>query len=262
VRSHAFGPKNWGQVMSDLDPRAKAIIDAGREADVPAAADRARIKRAVLAQIAAGAAVASTTAAAAGTLSLGAKVGVAVLVLSVAGGGTFGVLRVRDLHRAKEAAVQVSPRPAPAPASDPASLAGAGEQALVPEQTAAPAVRAGSERRPERSRRPHAPSVRIEKGQEEDPLNAEVEVLKRAREELRLHRPARALDALTEYDRRFGEGALGQERHAMAAIAACQAFPGAASRAQAEAFMRKAPLSPLRERVREACITPSAVIPR
>jgi len=84
-------------------------------------------------------------------------------------------------------------------------------------------------------------------------------VLKRAREELRLHRPARALEALTEYDRRFGEGVLGQERHAMEAIAACQAFPGADSRAQAEAFIRKAPLSPLRERVREACITPTAV---
>jgi outer membrane protein assembly factor BamD (BamD/ComL family) len=91
----------------------------------------------------------------------------------------------------------------------------------------------------------------------EDRLNAEVEVLKRAREELRLGRPAQALEALLEYDRRFGKGVLGEERQAMAAIAACQARPGSGARAQAEAFMRSAPDSPLLDRVRATCITPA-----
>jgi outer membrane protein assembly factor BamD (BamD/ComL family) len=103
-----------------------------------------------------------------------------------------------------------------------------------------------------------APAVgRGERGEDADQVTAEVEVLKRAREELRLGRPARALEALVEYDRRFGRGVLGEERQAMAAIAACQATPGPAAQAQAEAFMRKAPVSPLRQRVREACITPA-----
>jgi len=72
-----------------------------------------------------------------------------------------------------------------------------------------------------------------------------------------MHRPERTLETLAEYDRRFGRGVLVEERQAIAAIALCQAEPGPAARAQAEAFMRKAPASPLRERVRAACITPS-----
>jgi hypothetical protein len=190
--------------MNDLESRAKAIVEAGREADAPKAADRDRIKRAVLMQIVAGGAVASS--AAASTLSLGAKVGLAVLAVSVVGGGTVGVLKVR------------STRPA---------------------------------------RKPAAPGGRMEKTPEDDQLNAEVAVLKQAREELRLGRPARALQALVEYDRRFGQGVLGEERQAMVAIATCQAKPGPGAWAQAEAFMREAPASPLRERVREACITPA-----
>jgi hypothetical protein len=92
---------------------------------------------------------------------------------------------------------------------------------------------------------------------QEDQLNAEVDVLKRAREELRLGRPTEALEALSEYDRRFGKGALGEERQAIAAIAACQAHPGPSARAQAQAFMRSSPKSPLLDRVRAACITPT-----
>lgn len=90
----------------------------------------------------------------------------------------------------------------------------------------------------------------------DDFLNAEVSVLGRAREELRLGRPGRALDVLAEYDRRFGKGMLGEERRAIAAIATCQANPGSVARTQAEAFIRSAPSSPLLERVRATCVTP------
>ena len=240
--------------MSDLEGRAKAIVEAGRTADLPSRADHDRIKHAVLLQIAAGTAVAGT--AAAGTLSLGAKAGLAVLAVTLVGGGAVGVLKLHYLDSSPVSPAHVAPavRAMPTPAAPVVVPAGpAVQEALV-----VPA--AGEEtidtRKVERARRAITASNRTEKAAELDQLNAEVEVLKRAREELRQRRPARALDALAEYDRRFGQGVLAEERQAMAAIAACQATPGPAARAQAEAFLRQAPTSPLRERVREVCITP------
>jgi hypothetical protein len=231
--------------MNDLDPRARAIVEAARRADVPSAADHDRIKRAVLLQIVAGTAVAGS--AVAGTLSVGAKVGLAVLAVSVVGGGTVGLLKVRSNHEPAAARMRAPARTVAAP--------------MAPARTVAqeaPAPFAFDEKvaKVERPRKAGPQTARAAKTVDEDQLSAEVAVLRRAREELRVGRPARALDALAEYDRRFGKGALVEERQAIAAIAACQAEPGPAARAQAEAFMRKAPASPLRERVREACITP------
>lgn len=229
--------------MSDLDSRARAIVDAGRDGELPSRADHDRIKRAVFLQIAAGTAVAGT--ATAGTLSLGAKAGLAVLAVTLVGGGAVGVLELRAARsgyapRAHDATV-ARPKPVPAPAALPV------EPALIEET--------GDVRKTERVRRPAAVGGKATRATALDQLEAEVVVLKCAREELRRHRPAQALAALGEYDRRFGNGVLGEERRAIAAIAACQATPGPAAHAQAEAFLRKAPASPLRERVREACIT-------
>jgi hypothetical protein len=236
--------------MSDLEQHARAIVEAGRDADRPTAADHDRIKRAVLVQIAAGGVVAST--AVAGTLSLGAKVGLAVVAVALVGGGAVGVLEVRRSHPA--AVPSSRPRPAavtvPASASPPTPAV-----ASLPQES--PAAMDDRNRKVERPRKAASPPGRSEKAAEADQVTAEVEVLKHARAELRLGRPARALEALAEYDRRFGRGVRGEEREAMAAIAACQATPGAAAQAGAEAFMRKAPASPLRERVREACVTPA-----
>jgi hypothetical protein len=236
--------------MNDLDPQARAIVESARDADLPSGADRDRIKRAVLLQIAAGTAVAGS--AAASTLSVGAKVGLAVLAVSVVGGGAVGLLKVKGtrepaaVHMRAPARTAVAPRPVASPQLIPA-------EAPLPSDEKASKV--------EKPRKVVVPGSRAPKAADvdEDQLNAEVALLKRAREELRVGRPARALDALVEYDRRFGRGALVEERQAIAAIAACQAEPGPAARAQAESFIRKAPASPLRERVREACITPTSL---
>jgi hypothetical protein len=232
--------------MNDLEPRARAIVEAARHADVPSAADRDRVKRAVLLQIVAGTAVASS--AVAGTLSVGAKVGLAILAVSVVGGGTVGLLKVSSTHEPAAARMRAPARTVAAPMA-PAPR--------VPQEAPAPSVSDEKTGKVEKPRRAGPQTARVAKGVDEDQLSAEVAVLRRAREELRVGRPVRALDALVEYDRRFGRGALVEERQAIAAIAACQAEPGPAARAQAEAFMRKAPASPLRERVREACITPT-----
>ena len=235
--------------MNDLDSRARAIVQAGRDGDAPSLADRDRIKRAVLVQIVAGGVAAST--AAAGTLSVGAKAGLAVLAVALVGGGTFGVVKLRATPAAVVPAVPAV-RGAPARAAAPAPAHAAIDES-APQAVPAPAEE--RVRKAEKPRRLAGSVGKPDPGADEDQVGAEVEVLKRAREALRLGRPAAALEALAEYDRRFGRGVLGEERHAIAAIAACQATPGPAARAEAEAFMRRAPTSPLRERVREACIT-------
>jgi hypothetical protein len=141
-------------------------------------------------------------------------------------------------------------------AATPAATAPTEEPGPAPESVPLLEERA---KKGERARRAVA-SFHAEAAPAPDQLNAEVEVLKRARDELRRGRPAQALVALAEYDRRFSSGVLAEERHAIAAIAGCQAAPGPAARAQAQAFLRQAPASPLRERVVEACITPRGSI--
>jgi len=236
--------------MNELDPRARAIIEAAREGDGPSHADHDRIKRAILLQLAAGAVVSAGAAgstAAAGTLSIAAKVGLTVLAVSVAGGGVATYVKVRGHHEAATVE-RAHERQVKAAREDPplAATAVLSEEPVLPPASATP-------RRPDKPRRPEP--LKEEAMPTQDRLSAEVDVLKQARQELRLGRPAQALQVLADYDHRFGEGTLGEERRALSAIAACQAQPGAAARASAAAFLRSAPRSPLAERVRAACAT-------
>jgi hypothetical protein len=245
--------------MNDLDARARAIVDAARDGDNPTQRDRERIRRGVAVQIAAGAVVVST-AAAAGTMSLATKVGLVVATVAVVGGGSVGAHRIWHATKAEQARrahpVTTARAPhaaAPATMAAPATAEVAAMAAPLP-SSAAPEIGEARSVRSEKSRRRGLSSGgRAEGLAVDDSLNAEVAVLGRAREELRLGKATGALAALAEYDRRFGEGMLGEERSALAAIATCQAQPGPAARVKAEAFIRAAPSSPLLERVREAC---------
>jgi hypothetical protein len=244
--------------MNDLDARARAIVDAARDGDSPTQRDRERIRRGVAVQIAAGA-VAVSTAAAAGTMSLVTKVGLVVATVAVVGGASVGAHKIWHPTKAEQArrAHPVTTERAPHAAAPAAMAAPAAEVAAMAAplpSSAAPEIGEARSVRSEKGRRRGlASGGRAEGLAIDDSLNAEVAVLGRAREELRLGKPTGALAALAEYDRRFGEGMLGEERSALAAIATCQAQPGPAARAKAEAFIRSAPSSPLLERVREAC---------
>jgi hypothetical protein len=246
--------------MKELEWRAQAIVDAARNADRPTSADRERIRRGLALQIAAGA-VAVSTAAVAGTMSLATKVGLIVATAAVVGGGSLGAVKIWKSQQAAHPtthATRAASAKAPLPAAKPVAVGAetGGEPSPLPV-----AVPDNAENKPSRSERTRkragVAAVEADRPSLEDPLNVEVALLARAREELRLGRPARALEALAEYDRRFGRGALGEERRAIAAIAACQATPGPGARAQAEAFVRSAPSSPLLERVRAACASTS-----
>jgi hypothetical protein len=239
--------------MNDLNSRARAVIEAARDADEPSLADRDRIKHAVLVQVAAGI-VASTAAAGTVTvgMSLGMKVGLAVLAVSLVGGGSAGFVHWQGKQRTSNVATSTPWPKAVARAATPVPVE---IPAVAPPVAASPAPTENKARRLDKPRKLVGQGS-DELVSQEDQLNAEVAVLKRAREELRLGRPNQALEALLEYDRRFGKGALGEERQAIAAIAACQAHPGPSARAQAQAFMHSSPKSPLLDRVRAACITP------
>lgn len=243
--------------MNDLDVRARAIVDGARDADNPTPTDRARIRRGIALQIAAGT-VAVSTAAVAGTMSLATKIGLVVATVAVVGGASVGAHRVWQAQKAARpghaphsyrASSAAAPAPMPVPRTEEVA------PALAPSpSSAAPGITEGRPGRIDKVRRRGASAVGGVEGMTvDDSLNAEVAVLGRAREALRLGRPAGALETLAEYDRRFGKGTLGEERNALAAIATCQAHPGPMALAKADAFIRSAPSSPLAERVRETC---------
>jgi hypothetical protein len=193
-------------------------------------------------------------------MSLATKVTVAALTVAVLGGGSVSLLVRKDRAappvsvasaRAPSRTLHAAPnRPVAAPEA-PAVVEDPRPKPVLPE------VRRREVVRPEV--RPTDPvSVPVTKitpapAPALNSLDPELTVLRQAQEDLRAGLPAQALRRLAEYDRRFGKGALDQERRAIEAIALCQAHPGPAAQAQAERFLRAAPESPLAERVRSAC---------
>jgi RNA polymerase sigma-70 factor (ECF subfamily) len=241
--------------VSDLSPRAQALVDSARDRDVMPARDKARIRRRVLARIAAAtlatAAGTSTsrTAASLGTKAalgtMGAKlavVGVAASLL-VAGGAVRGVLSSHEPPQRSSviASVQASPAsppPAPAPPLE------------------APAVSSIPPAAEPQKARPAELSAHAARGQAT--LEQELPLLQAAQEALRAGQPQRALALLDAHAKLYPHGALAEERRAAHAIATCRVAAGPAATAEADAFVRDAPGSPLVERVRAACGSPAS----
>ena len=122
--------------MSDLSPRARAIIDQARDADGPSPADRARIRAALYAQIGLLGSVAGSGDAGAGGLGAGdgigaaagaagstgaAKLALAVMVaLGLGIGGYFLASKREPVPPGAEPAVSLAPAPSPLPEVSPA----------------------------------------------------------------------------------------------------------------------------------------------
>jgi hypothetical protein len=139
--------------MSKLSPEAKALIDAARPHERPALGERARVRRALVANLATGAALGATTkptAAAAGGLatkgtiatattaaSFGAatKVVATLAIVGAVGGGALGALRsTRSLPSLARVAPSASAPTVPAPAEErPVRAATLAEPAGAPE---------------------------------------------------------------------------------------------------------------------------------
>jgi hypothetical protein len=244
--------------MNDLGPEVRSMLEAARGAEAPTRADRERIKHAVLLRVATVGA-ASTVAGGAVAMTMATKVTVAALTVAVLGGGSVSLwawkgrtasppalARVALAHTARRISPALPTQPvvvpeAPAVAEEPRP------KPVLPEMRRREVAR--SEARPAET--VSAPVA--ESAPALDSLDPELTVLRQAQEDLRAGLPAQALRRLDEYDRRFGKGALEQERRAIEAIALCQVHPGPAAQAKAGQFLRAAPESPLAERVRSAC---------
>jgi hypothetical protein len=247
--------------MNDLNPKTQALLDSVREADGPTPHAKERVRRRVLARAAgvllgASAGISSTTSAAS---VAGASIGAwstKVVVLAIAasavfaGGATTAVV-VSQRHTTHPA---VSVRPATLPVARSPSVATSPAVLPMPVQLEARPVTEGEptvEPRSHVARPGSGPSLQQAS---KETLEEELPLLQHAQEALRLGDIDRALSLLEVHARRFPVGALSEERRATHALAVCRSGASASTAAEAEAFIRESPSSPLVERVRNACL--------
>jgi hypothetical protein len=248
--------------MTDLSPDAQSILEAGRDLDGAGDLEKARVRRALFAKIAAGGAVlaAASTAAADGgavaggaaasgaTAAGGASTGTYAAVASplakiliplavIVGGGAGGAVAWRA-QRAMTPAAVVAPAPVRmAPPVEP----------VIEATTPAPAARPAPA---------HHVRVAAPVHTEAAPTNRlaeETALLAASNAELRRGDARRALSLLDDYDRRYPSGVLREEVLATRVIARCQLGSDGAARRAADAFLARHPASPLAPRVRASC---------
>jgi hypothetical protein len=242
--------------MNDLKPETRNLLAAARGAESLSRQDRARIKRGVLMQVAVLGASA-TVGGGAAAMSLAAKITLVVSSVALLGGGAVSVWVWQ--RPASTPVESLRPPSATSKHVTVSTLATAEEPAQSRPAVPVPVRREGARpapRRPSTLAEPPAAAELPGKAPATGTVGAldpELRVLRQAQDDLRAGLPAQALRRLQEFERRFGMGSLGQERHAIAAIAHCQSHPGPAARARAQAFLRSAPESPLAVRVRSAC---------
>jgi len=216
-----------------LNPRAKALVQVGREATLPTTADRERIQRALRVRLGAAALLGSSEAAGQPmpkpwrTLLSSAAAGV-----GVAGTALFFALRT--------ATPPTAPSPLPGVAS---ATPIASTTAQAPEEaSSAPAVPSGATvETPSTARRMP------------DRLAQEVAILSRAASELHAGRAANALKAIDEHQSRFPNGLLTEERRAARVQALCALGRRAEAEAELSRLTRAAPQSPHVARARQFC---------
>ena len=221
--------------MTELDPKARALVDAGRRALRGTAGDRERIEAALRARLGdaalppdAGVTQVATTAS--WQAIAGAAIGVCILA-----GVAFYALRPTPSAPALDAR-PAAHRPAPqtTPADPPAAV-----PEPVPER-AAPAPSIVPASTPPSSSSPRA----------RDALAREVALLSRATSALRAGHPAAALRTLADHQRRFPTGALVEERRAAKAQALC--LLGRVGEGRAE-LARLTPQSPAAATAQQVC---------
>jgi RNA polymerase sigma-70 factor (ECF subfamily) len=245
--------------MSELSIEAKALIRRVGTADGPGHADRARVRRRIVAGLAgAGATLGSGTIASgapAGAAGIAAvtKVTVSSVALWLAAGAALGTavsapavvsaVRRAEQTRAPVSVAAVSTVP-DASESAPEAPREAAPPAVVnaaPASPAKPVGRVGVD--PPRA----ATSVGARS------LAEETRLLHAAQRELSQKNTSAALALLDEHASRFPGGALAEERTAGRVLALCDLGRTAEARLAADAFVRRSPQSPLVPRLRGSC---------
>lgn len=241
---------------SDEPPIDRQLLDEARPALGPTDAQRARLKRAVLAAAvgtaAAGTAVASGTGSAtsAAGLGLGAKVAVAVFAVAALGGGAYlvsqggeaavpGMLDAGVVVTLDASVVSDDAAPEPedaAPAPD--------DAAPEPEDAAEP-------------RTVRTPPVASDPDLEDlAAIEHETELLREANAALQRGDAQGALAAIEQHQRQFPRGALALERRGLRILALCAAGDEVTARREAGPFLAAHPPAGLAARVQRSCAAP------
>ena len=244
--------------MDEMNPNARALLNAARSYDDPTDSDQDRVRAAVLMRIGSVAAVgtaaitaakASSAAASAGPLlatslastalfsGVAAKIGAVVVIGALASGAYVA-------FRAPQHSSLVAPVGKPAlvtPVSAPVVPA-------APLAAVEPVATQAADLPTEDSK----PSVNRVRSRAAD-LEGEMKLLRQADGALRRGDSAGALAALNKHATQYPSGALSQEREGVRAIALCSGGNVAQGQSAAQRFLAQASKSPLASRIRSAC---------
>jgi hypothetical protein len=240
--------------MSDLSVGGKALVEAGRQADRPSDADRERVLAALRARLGDAAVLATglersplDADRAGASRSNFIKWGWVAPTVLVTG----ALLFVPRIWRSGEKAV-------PAPSASVASVPQAAAVNTAPEVPAeVPPAALPSLSAAAASSRPADAQKALPRPR--DGLAEEVALLSRAETELHAGRPAKALLALAEHQRKFPRGALAEERTAARIQALCALGRNDEANAQLKQLLHISPKSAHEERARQACRGPRAL---
>jgi hypothetical protein len=217
--------------MTPLNPKARALIRAGRNAYRPSAADREHVEAALRARLGPDAlpldtAVTQASSAASWPIVAGVAIGIVAL-----GGAGFLALRSTEKPQPRSSAA-APPAAAHAPSTLPDSVPPTEAAAPAPVRVPSPKVATGA-----------APESR-------DRLAREVALLSRATSALRAGHAEAALKVLAQHERHFPSGTLREERHAATAQALC--LLGRVNEARGE-LAQLTPGSPAAASAQQAC---------
>lgn len=259
-----------------LGDDARRILDSAREAYAPRPSERARIKRALALQIAAGASAAASAAAGSSLSALVASKAVVVGLVASAALGTTVAVDTWRAHVKVEASksnvaapppkarVASHPRVAPAPSTAAsatlalAPAASASATLVLPPSASAtlavPPLTSGTlARRPSAGAQPTRAAPAPVNAMPPHSVEAEAQLLGDAQRALANGDASRALRVIEEHARAFPHGALGEERQAARVMALCALGRTAEAQREAHAFLTRTPNSPLAMRVQAAC---------
>jgi hypothetical protein len=243
----------------DGPPIDRTLIDEARPALGPSDAQRARLKRAVVAA-AVGSAAAGTAAVASGTgasattagAGLGAKIALVVFAVAAVGGGAW--LAAREGAGAPQTTVDVAPVDAP-PVGLPPPTAAVPEAEEAPPATTEPTVvpaDAGPENEV-RAEPPPDPRPGPRLAPDPTSIERESELLREAHAASQRGEPREALALLEQHARLFPRGALVTERRGLRILALCEAGEVDTARGEAQVFLRGRPPAGLAQRVQRSC---------
>ncbi len=228
--------------MSTLSREARALVAAGKSELLPTQVDRSRVTLLLSRQLGAAGLVLSAPAKAVPALAAGKVRRILTIV------GTLGVVGLTGFAYFSRNGAHVPVAPNAGQPLPTQQYSGVPEQEAA--RTVSPPVAEATSTDPVKIGAP----ARTAKASH-DSLGEEVQILSRAERELHNGRPALALKALDEHQRRFSSGALAQERSAARIQALCALGRTSEAKAESVKLMRISPKSPQAAQAKLPCET-------